>query len=318
VRIISTLVLAPALAGASLAQSSASAFDARLVPAEVGWVAHLDVAGLRSTVLFREARARCEGLDLESGLEDLEEVRVRYGFDVLQDVSAATVYGSLEESDAATIVLQTNEHLDTALERLHAEGLLAGEREGELSLLRNRDGEDSTWAYAHRVEGEARRLVVVSDDRARVVAGARALRGEAATLAQGAAPWLGPAPRAGTFLYVATAGTPFGLAELGEESRFAARTQGILVEIGETKGQLFLRVDVTTEGTAEARDLTDTLIGLRALGRLFLREAAAEAQPLLDLADACHLEARGSIVHLEFEHDSLDLIRILEQVGSGW
>jgi hypothetical protein len=279
------------------------------VPADVDLVVHLDLEGFKQTQVWKHVLATLEREELEEGLEDLQELKSRFGIDPLTDVRAVTLFKIEAEEEPTVVLFSTSTAVDEALKRF--------QKEGDYERVTASGVELHTWgaldsagervfAYLHTGAG-AERVVVLSGNQDSAVHAARVLRGEDPSHARaGTALKLAPAP--GSFLYVATNTIPH--IEDTPASQVFGLAQGIQLDLGEAGGLLRAHMGITTASPKDATDISNVMNGLISLARL----AGAELGEALEILTGIRLNTRGSEVLFDFEFEVERLLEIFQSL----
>lgn len=309
---------------ASLAGLATTAFPSdelkrERLPADVDFVVHVDVEGLKETQLWKHVTEQGEDLDLH--FDELDEFRDEFGIDPLTDVRAFTLYKVAEEEDPTVVLFSSNPRVDEALVKLQKEhgyrkvtssGIELhtwgdSDRAGQGNTdQRNTDDEDRMFAYVHTAGQE--RVVVLASNETSAVRAARVLRGEDPSHAS-AGTLLTLAPAKGSFLYLAASEIPH-LDEFTPASQTLGLAQGIQVDLGEAGGYLRAHMGLNTGSAKDALDISNVLNGLVSLARL----AGSELGDLLELLTGIRLSTRGSEVTVDFEFQVQRLLEIVTAI----
>jgi hypothetical protein len=273
------------------------------LPADVDFVMHLDLEGLKSTGLWKLAQ---EGKDFHAELDELKEVEERFGMNPLTDVRAITLYKVQEEEDPTVVLLSTSAKVDAALARLRGEAGYKRLSEGKIELHtwkeRNQDDEN-VFAYLHGSGGE--RVVVLASKRESALHAARVLRGEDISLASSGT-GLTVAPAAGSFLYVSAADLS-SLDDFAPASHVLGLAQGLQFDVGEAGGLLQAHVGLAAADADKAFHLSNTVNGLISLAYL----AGQELGEVIELLSGLKVRAQGAKVTMDFEFELARLVEIL-------
>lgn len=280
------------------------------LPADVDFVVHIDVEGLKQTQLWKHITEHGEGMDFD--IDELDEVRDELGIDPLTDVRAVTLYKVESEEDPTVVLFSSTSKVDEALVKHQKErDYRRVTRSGiELHTWGDDDGDDDErmFAYIHPIGEE--RVVVLSSSEHSAVRAARVLRGEDPSHAS-AGVLLTLAPARGSFLYMAASEIPH-LDEFtpASKSKVFGLAQGIQVDLGEAGGYLRGHMGVNTASSEDALNISGVLNGLISFARL----AGSEMGELLELLTGIRLNTRGSEVTLDFEFGVERLLEILSAV----
>jgi hypothetical protein len=305
------------LAGAALVLPALPALPARaggpileLVPAESRWMVHVDVEGFQRSVLWQTLKTGEFGAELES---ELAEARTELGFDPLTLVRSATVFGDTQEHEEGVAVLTVSPDIEGLLDKLAEKGGLSTETHGGRTLhVWQENDDEGVFAYVHRFEGVANRLVYLSDSRERLQAALEVLEGRRPDVTQVAEPRLRVNVGADTFLYVETSEQIPGLDEIEPVSAIAAMAKGLRLEVGESAGALFAQLTVTAGNANDASKMAAVLQGAMSLLQLVVPPEVPDE--LKDLIESLRVSQNGNVVGLEFRHDSRSLIELLKEL----
>jgi len=294
------------------ATSPADGLKREQLPADVDFVFHLDVEGLKRTEMWKVFQETA-GAEMEAEFDELDEFKAQYGFDPLTDIKAVTLYKMKAEEDPTVALFCTSAHVDQALLALSKEAGYARVQDGGIEFHTWHVAEDAmdetVHAYVHPLpNGE--RLVVAAKNRASALRAARVLRGEEPNHLAGGALLVNPAP--GSFLYVSASDVE-KLAEFTPASQVFGLAQGIQVDLGEAGGFLRAHLSVLTEMPEKARQIADVVQGLVSLGGLAL--AGQELEPALEVLRALRINTKGSEVSVDFEFGVRRLVDIVTQLS---
>ncbi len=291
------------------------------LPADVDFVVHIDLDGLKQTQLWKHVLEKGEDLDLDDvgiDIEELDGIRDEFGIDPLTDVRAVTLYKVEQEEDPTVVLFSSTTKVDEALVKLKTErGYRAVTSSGiELHTWGEHhsgkgqdDDEERMFAYIHAAGAE--RVVVLASNEASAVRAARVLRGEDPSHAS-AGMLLTLAPAKGSFLYLAAAEIPH-LDEFTPASQVLGLAQGIQVDLGEAGGFLRAHMGVNTGSAEDALNISNVLNGLISLARL----AGGEMKELLEVLTGIRLSTRGSALEMDFEFEVQRLLEILQALHDG-
>lgn len=339
-----TLALLPGLLAAPV---HADVLDARRLPADVRWFAHVDVDALNTSAL---ASALRPGGALDLGQAPLG-IGAELGVDLWRDLRSFTVYSLAEgepaagapavrvearaegeharvalgtaEAELATahgevVVLVGRAPLDTALARL------AERPEHRLDTLAGRtvhawgSGDDALYVWTGETSTHDR-LVVQASDKALLARALAVLEGRAPNLADAPAPALRARPAEGSLVFAAATTR---LAELGGvelASNVARLAEEFVLDVGEVHGAVFARLSVDAKSEREALQIQQVLQGGIALLGLVAGGDAddAELRAIQALGAAFRFQSRGNTVQAEFELPLPALVDALRALGAG-
>src|SRR5262245_1963783 len=83
------------------------------LPADVDFVVHIDVEGLKATQLWKHVSEKSK--DLHFDIDELDEVRDELGIDPLTDVRAVTLYKIESEEDPTVVLFSSTPKIDEAV-----------------------------------------------------------------------------------------------------------------------------------------------------------------------------------------------------------
>lgn len=329
--------LLPSLCAVSLgvAHLHADALDARRVPAEVRWFAHVDVdafdasscaAALRGDEAF-ELGPDPFGLGAELGLDLFRDLCSVTLFTFTDGIAAAeSVRVEARSGDAGARVALGVAKADAAASRPHvalftcrasvepALARLTARPEHRTETLDGRAlhvwpaGSASIFAWFGETQvagdpGASKRLVVQSNDRSALARALAVLDGRAPNLADAPEAVLRARPAAGSFLFAAASTRLAELADVQLASNVARLAEEFALDVGETRGSVFARLSVAAESEREALQIQQVLQGGVALLGLVAGGDAddAELRALQALTGAFRFQARGTAVQAEFE-----------------
>jgi hypothetical protein len=275
-----------------------------LLPAGTTVIAHVDVERMRKSTLGRLVLANRDELDLERQ-QMIEEL----GFDPLEEIHSITAYGAGEGAEPDTLLVHGSSAIARAIEGLEAEEGFARMQAEGMEILAYED------AYAHVEELQSGdRLVILSESVDAVVAGARVVHGETASLADTREAALHIAPRAGSFLFFAAADGSGGVQGFQPASQVLGLAQGIQFDLGEAGDSVFAHLALATGSVEAAQDVADTVDGILALVRMAARsmeELPIEARQLLR---SLRVNTRGDMVTVDVEYAVEALFGILQDL----
>jgi len=281
------------------------------LPAQVDFVLHLDLEGLKRNDLWKQIDAHTEGADSHIDLGDLAEFQEEFGIDPLTDVRAVTLYKVESEEEPTVVLLSSTDKVDQALARLKKEERyrLVVESGIELHTFDGGDDDETMFAYVYASGDE--RVVVLASQKESALRAARVLRGQDVSHASSGA-LLTLAPEKGSFLYLAAAEIPH-LDDFTPASQVFGLAQGIQLDLGEAGGFLRGHMGVTTKSVEDAINISNVLNGLVSLARL----AGSEAGEALELLNGLRTSTRGSEVSLDFEYEVQRLLELLQSLDDG-
>lgn len=285
----------------------ADAFDPTRVAADARWFAHLDLEALQRSELFAALRAaQVEELTALDELDEFQEL----GLDPLRDLRSISVYCQDQDPERAVLLVVGNARVDEALATLAREpSYRAAELDGRRMHVWG-SGAESSYVCVARREGSEDRLVVRAPDEEALRRALGVIDGRAKSLASVEEPQVRPAPRPaprrapsnGSILYAAALSGLAELAEVEMASNVTRLCKDVLVDVGESRGEVHALLEMEANTEAEARQLQQVMQG--ALALLALAQGGAEdpgvARSLQDLTNAFRFTANGKAVQCEF------------------
>jgi len=280
----------------------AAGFDSRQVPAEVQWVVHVDFDALRSAAVAQQLAG--EWLEREATKKQLEQVRRLIGADLLNDLHAATLFGTSYQPSAGVILLQAK------VDRRRVRALLSMAPDFQTQVHDSR--ELCTWT--HRENGREKSLtaclthekaIVVGEDAEQVILAVDTLDGKHPAVDDDS-PLAAPAPE-GTVLFAAACG--LAEAELPFRSPLVRQAQRMILAFGESDQQVFLKATAVARDTESAEQFRAAVDGLRALAML-----QAGSDPLATrLFKDFKLSIEEETVHLDWRVPAEDVIEAIQK-----
>jgi hypothetical protein len=295
-------ILSGLLACAPLAH--ADVLDARRVPAEVRWVAHLDLEALARSSLFATIRAHPDfGAEI-----DFAEIEANFGLDPLKDVRGITVYRAGEGEEDVVAVCSGNARIEQATAKLAA---MPGHRLAEVggrAVHVLGEGADTWYAHVRAQPEGSDRVIVLAHGEALLTLGLAVLDGQAPSLATAAKPGIRAKPAPGSILFAAASQSLAELTDLGDEqaSAVARLAQAFAFDVGEERGNLFASLVIDTERPEDALRVQQVFQGASALLALVGGDPETSAR-LQRLAAALRFEATGTRMTAGFRYPVAEL-----------
>ena len=276
------------------------------VSSDAQWVAHIDVRA----ALASEMAQMIDTTDWDDE-EATRELRDRLGLEIKRDIHAVTVYGQEDDEDSLVVLVQGDERLDEARQRLM--GLLRHGRVEHDGQAVDRwvadDGDDPFYTYLAKHSDSSERVLVLAVNAPGVVRGLRTLQGRAPHLDAGARAALAPSP--GAFVTVVAHEGFSELADLDPTSRVAELVQSVVLEVGEHDASLFARLSVGARNEFDAQQIGSVLQGAASLFSL-VAQNEPEAEPLIPIMRNLQIRTEGNRVTVRIQHDSRELMSLLE------
>jgi len=295
------VALAPALPVSDL--------DVTRISADATWVIHVNVESLRATNLwkmFREEMRVGGAFDVDQDdLDGLRRFEQKFGFQPLDEVDAITVSGNADMGDDPVIMVETGRVLDSALAQLQQQSEYRSIRRDGIDLHGWEGGGDSGAFYIHH-DGD-RRVAVVSESENQLARAIDVLRGRAKNLQQSDERRLFPRWSHGSFLVIDAGGVLDDLARFERASAVAEMARGLQLEVGESRGELYLTAHIIATNADAAQNIYSVLNGARALASL--AGTQHDVPPFaMEILNALELNVNGDDVSIQFRYDVRDLI----------
>jgi hypothetical protein len=297
--LVAVSLAAPALAG-DLARDH--------LPAGTRWIAHVDVEGLAKTELFAAVMER----DLDAEVE-LDELGQELDLDPMKDFLSVTFFGTSESpEDAIALVMMPEASAAKLFRELEADdNHVYVEAEG-IRLHAWTDG-DVVEAYAYERPLGTSRLLILSDERARLLHAIRVVEGDEPSVADADHALVSARPNPGSFFYLEAKGGvphfdgPEPMTAVGE------LVQGLVCDVSEKDGKLAFELEIATDSSEDAQDVFKIAQGGLALAQLLARQSSS-GSVCADLIGALALSRDGGLMHASFRYRSRALVDALCQL----
>lgn len=304
------------LGAAALLGAAAPALAGPLTPAwvaeEAELVVHVDLERFRESTLGRFVLENAEALHIE--LDELEELRERYGFDPCTDVLSVTGYeASRDGGEVEVVVAVTTSAADAALEKLAADpdsGVRRVDLEG-LPAFVITEGGGEHYLHVRSADRPERRVAVLAQGRETLLEAVKVLEGRAPGLAAGKGLLARP-PRPGSILFAA-ASDPDEIAGPRAASEILRRADAIVVDLGEAAGAFEVEVAVSAPDEQVAGQIAQIVKGMVALGQI-MAGTDPEMTPVGSLLGGLGVDAQGSRITVRFAHAAEELVEIIESI----
>jgi len=294
--------LAAACAAAWASLAAAEGFDARMVPAEVQWVVHVDFDALRQAAVAQ--RLSAEWLQRDSTQEQLERVRQLIGTDLLRDLHAATLFGTSYDPSAGVVLLQAK------VDRRRVRALLSMAPDFQAKP----QGQHELCTWTHRERGREKTFtacltqpeaIIVGEDPEQVLLALETLEGRHDSV--GTDSPLAAAVPEGTVLFAAACG--LAEAELPFRSPLVRQAHRLILAVGEHEQQVFIEATALARDTESAEQFRVALDGLRAVALL---QSGSDPQ-VAQLLEHLKLSVQEQTVRLQWRLPVGDLLKVIEK-----
>lgn len=302
----------PAKRGAQVAAPESVSVPARALPADTGFVMHVDVRRILASSFWNAATGLAEVRRALEGNEKVELMKRQVGLDPFRDLVAVTVLGRDDEGDGGVMLVRTTAAIDGAVETLRGVDAHRNLEHGGLVLDAFGDESDGVVASLHATpNGE--RITVLARDPDDVVRVIRTVEGDAPALADVAAPAIEANPRQGAYFFLEL-GSPLESRLRGTPVEGAAReVKRLTIQIGEADERFFVEAKVRAGDRESARKVASVVNGMRA----FLSMSGAMEQVplgLQELYDGIAVQLEGDSLRVGFELATRDLAYLLEEL----
>lgn len=301
----------------------ADGFDRARVPGKARVVAHFDFEGFLRSRLLTELQ-RLEP-DFKADLDLGDASPFLKGIQPLRDIRSITVFATDLRQERFGVVVRASQKVEALLQvaagvEQYAVQQVAGR--SVHSWSEDEDGGERVLAALFEIGGSQDKLVLISNDVVLMEEGLAVLEGRAPGLAAGGAGLLATQPRAGTLLFAACDQSLGELEDIAPSSPVARMVQGLVVQVGEASGNVFLNLALTTEDYQNAQKVQQVLQGLTALASLGIEgleiEGLRQREVLQRLVGALRFQSYANQLFVEFEYGLqalIDDLQLLEQCG---
>ncbi len=298
-----SLVGAAALGmGITVAGINAGPLDPSHVPEGATWTVHVDLESLLESSLGEMVMAEAQG-DLE--IEELDQ----FGIDPFSDLFGFTAYGTGEDERSIVAIVEGSDSLENIIAALEEE---AGDaysriRSGGRTVHAIEDGDQSIFAVFEDGAG-GRTRVILSTNLDNIDA-------SVAQLGQrnGASFLDGKEPRAGAFIYVCAAEIPHA-GEGHPASNLLKDAGGMMLEIGEHRGGMFIDASLETGNAENANMLMQAVRGVQAMAGM-MAGGDPELQQYVGVINNLNLNVRDDVVSASLQIEMDTIHALMEQAA---
>jgi hypothetical protein len=285
------------------------------VDAEASWMVHLDVEAITDSSLGRYILEHGEEIDID--LDDLDEIEEEIGIDPRRDILSATIYGGRGEDESPTVILLMTPRADEVLEKMRDQEHYRRLKVDDYTLHRWEEDDRMYFHLRPDRRGE-RRIAVLSEDKSRVLDACRVLDGDRDSLADARAADEDEAeaigrPRRGSLVFAFAKGLPWLHDDDDPASAILQRSDRVLLEVRERGSTTMADLLISARSADDARNISDVVQGLLALGRIM----AAEEPDLDELGDILHdikVESEHNDIRISLRIDSEKLTEHLPEI----
>lgn len=285
----------------ALPAQAAGPLNPALVARDATLVVHFDVeAGLRSAVgqfmLNDQARVRLA----------LAEVKAELGLDPAADLKGLTVYSVREDAHEGVVIVVATPAVDALIERLRADERYEQIEEDGLTIHRWAERGHVHFGSVRRTAEGNQRLVFIARTKEDLRMGLSVADGNAPSMAGQEA----PRPGTGSILFVRALRLPSHLRGEQAASAFLRKVEGMVIDLGERKGELFADLSVTANTTEDADTLIQAARGLLAMGRM-MSQRDQGAGDLNFMLDSLRLGTEGKRLTATWRFDADAMINAI-------
>jgi len=308
-------VLAVALASAFTTSQPASAesLNRDWIHARAQWLMHIDVQRLVESRIGQYLIEHHEQLDLD--LSELKKIKRETGVHPFEDIEDITVYGRGNPEDKnVAVIVRSNEKVDDLVERMREEG---GEHYHNMIF----DGiefhvwdekEDMMLLHVRDDDEPGRRIAVLGRNPKLLAHVIGVIEGDKPSVAGGDEALLRARPQNGSMLYMEASAAPWIGKKGNPASKIARHSDHVAMDIAERDEQMSFLLSISAKSEQDAKNVSDVLQGLVALGRL-MGDEKPELQPLVDLMRGVAVTARDRDIQINMQRETSKIIEAIEK-----
>ena len=272
--------------------------DLSKVSTESKWALHVDVEGLLASDLgrFLLDQAKSKG-----DLSQLDELMSTIGFDPLKDLAGVTLWGRSYEPDAGVLIVKGRFNADKLLSLIEEQKLGTFDYKGKLvHHWVNKPNEKQSYGVFWADD-----VIVVSESRSALEFALDTFSENAAT---GAA--LPGVTKLFTDSFVVIAAKDLQSAT-GAQAASLQNISSLLVRVGETQGNLFIKANVGAISETDGEELRQLASGMLAFAKMSTRHSQDKgAKELASLLDSVKIGGKGANIELEVEIPVEELVKL--------
>jgi hypothetical protein len=290
--------------------ASANGFDAKHVPANARWVAHLDVESLLHSQLFTAVTHGHGSLHADV---DLHEIEQQFGIDPLKDVRGITVYNAGPGEQDTALLVTASARVEELTAKLSAVEGHASIQVGNRTVHTFQEDGATWYGSIEAGSGNDERLVVLARGEDLYTRALELALGQGKSLASSPTPAIRAKPAAGSILFAAASQNLAELANLGAEqaSAVARLAKAFVLDLGEQSGMLSLRLVIDTQKPEDALRVQQVFQGASALLSL-MGQDPEQGERIQRLLGALRFDASGSQMTASFRYAVSDLLLELQ------
>lgn len=315
----------------------AGSLNLDVVPATAQWVVHIDVEAMNDSevgaCLIKSLQSQednpLNSIEAELGINVLEELYsvTAYGFGeppakgIAVEMTAEDVgVGAIARPGENTVILAvTNDAVDKIIEQLSADEQRYKKitRDGHtIHVWSDDDGEVEWLLFTQSTKGNARRVVLASDNVDALLAGIKTLVGDVPSLGDNDDADELASPRTGSILFAA-ANDVGELAEQKGASAILQQTDRITLDISEQEGLVNLTLSVRAKNADAATMITQILQGAIAMATFAMDPDAEETTSIRAIAQSLKFSSDDRHMSLEIQQPAEMVCGLLEMLDGG-
>lgn len=296
--------LAGAVGLAAGLRASAAPFDPKVVGKGAAWVVHVDAEAVVASAVGKHALANKDLFDID------EELEV-FGIDPEKDLFSITVYGADpgedEDADVTTVVVGS--------ENVEAQAKKLAEKHGELKTeivegmtiyTVDPDEDEPMSVIVAPGPGANRRYLIAAPTKEHVLWALKVVQGKAERIGGE-----GLSPKPGSMVFGAATNMLQDL-DIEPAANMLKMAEGGTIDIGEVGADIYADLTVSTATEQDAKDMTQVVSGLLAMGRMMVGDEP-DMKPLLDAAAGIMPEAQGKSMRVQWKYPSAKVIEAMEK-----
>ena len=312
----------------------AGSLNREAIPATAKWVVHIDVEAMNGSQV-----GACLIKVLQSQEDNpLNKIEAQLGLNLLEDIYSLTAYGlgeppakgiAVEVTDEdvsisaiakprenTVILAVTNDAVQAVIETLSADEQRYKKitRDGHtIHAWSDDDGEEKWLLFTQRTKGEARRVVLASNNADALLAGIKTLLGDAPSLGGNDDANILASPRTGSILFSAAN-------DIGEltgpkgASAIVQQIDKIALDLSEQDGMANLTLSLRAQSAQAAASITQILQGVIAMATLTLDPEAEETASIRAIAQSLKFSSDGRRMSLGVQQPAEVVCQLLEML----
>lgn len=299
--------LAALLAGASAPKTSP--LEHARVTRDAEWLVHVDVEAWNQSTIGRFVMDNAEGLNIE--MDEVDDFEEEVGLDPRTDLIAVTAYGWHDDgAERLVVVAVTTAAADEALAKL----LQEKEDDVRTDIVDGHEVhvfEHGPRVHLRRADRADRRIAVLAEGETAMQTGLAVLDGRAAALERGGKLNLAD-PRRGSFLYVAASAFD-EWRDIKQASEVLRLSDACVLDVGEHEDHVQAHATVSAETLEDARNISQIIQGILALGRVLTNENG-DLAPVRRILDALDVSTEQKRLTVSLRVPTDEAIDALEEI----